>query len=750
MADKKKRKWFKPPQIMTGPNDLPFGDKLDLAKDGVEKTNGKGRLNPVTVDGERYPGGFTPDSAYPMQRGISIKQRGRDADKPNWVGDLIDAHFDSHNFVPVSRSAKERYDDRREALQQFGDWRTDYFMHDMQMSGNSPVPSLDPTLRSDQYKMIADLTKYHTGWENQDPVMYGFEVIIDALSSPLLNGSITDFLKLYPNVSELQSRKIVYHDFKKQFQKIFKTKGRINYEAGYNPYPLMSDEGSSAISQQANTQGSGQRLTRGKLAYLGHYLYKIEGLDKLVEGNTPAENNFIVDYGKDLIKLTFTEDLSGTLSSLAHLYKLMYWSRPNGKGLIPENLLRFNCEIVVHEIRNFNRVRPAMQGGNATAQLESLRDNVSRYIYSLRECQFYFDKMPHEASIDLGGAPKTYDAFDVSFDFKYSSLKYEKWISDTNKFGKYVGFNGGAIWKVGNKGSRLDQNFTVGREDNTTDRTLAGNTGGVKDNSVPVFYTSDTNTLGEPGVKDVERLKKYQVDPLPPIPPGNPEFDTDGNPIDWSKEDPSKAAPDVDQTVTKGTTVNASSEDGQGTTTDKGEEKPTLFQRFKEGSKKRAVKLGKKVASAFVDEFNNQVAMRVNVLNATLNNIQNVLGMSGLPEEPKNVYPKPYTPYGFGIFFDVRNELYNFAGEGLSSAIAGFDGIKDPYSDPSNPSLNPFGSIVQKFGSAPTVLKNNIAAGPQTLSAITQKYGGNPINLGKLGTNNGSPSLQDIIKKNGG
>jgi hypothetical protein len=732
MADKKKRKWFKPPQISTGPGDLPFGDKLDLPKDGIEKTNGKGRLNPITIDGERYPGGLTPDSAYPVQRGISIKQRGRDADKPSWVGDLIDAHFDSNNFVPVSRSAKERYDDRRQTLQQFGDWGTDYFMHDLQMNGNSPVPSLDPTLRSDNYKMITDLTKYHSGWENQDPVIYGFEIIIDALSSPLLNGSISDFLSLYPNVSELQSRKIVYHDFKKQFQKIFRTKGSIHFERGYNPYPLMSDEGSSALNQQANAQGNEKRLTRGKLAYLAHYLFKIEGIDKLVEGNTGAENNYLVDYGKDLIKLSFSEDVSGTLSSLAHMYKLLYWSRPNGKGLIPENLLRFNCEIVIHEIRNFNRIRPVMQGNNTVAQLESLRDNVSRYIYSLRECQFYFDKMAHDASIDMGSA-KTYDAYDVNFDFKYSSLKYEKWVSDPNKFGKYIGYNGGALWKVGNKGARLDQNFTVGRDDNTLDKTQAGNTGGVRDSSVPVFYTSDTDTLGEPGVKKIEKIKKYQTDPLPPIPPGNPEFDANGNPIDWSKEVPPETATDVDQTVTKGTTVNASSEDGQGATVDKGEEKPTLFEKFKEGSKKRAVKLGKKVANSFIDEFNNQMAMRTNVLNATINNIQSALGMLGLDQEPKNVYPKPYTPYGFGIFFDVRNELYNFAGEGVASAIAGFDGIKDPYSDPSNPSLNPFGSIVQKFGSAPTVLKNNAAAGPMALNAIVQKYGGKPINLGKLG-----------------
>ena len=82
---------------------------------------------------------------------------------------------------------------------------------------------------------------------------------------------------------------------------------------------------------------------------------------------------FLTDYNKDVIKLNFLEDLSATMGTLAHLYKLLYWSRPNGKGLIPENLLRFNCDIIVSECRNFNRVRKA---ANTSGDLEIIKDNV--------------------------------------------------------------------------------------------------------------------------------------------------------------------------------------------------------------------------------------------------------------------------------------------------------------------------------------------------------------------------------------
>ena len=84
--------------------------------------------------------------------------------------------------------------------------------------------------------------------------------------------------------------------------------------------------------------------------------------------------------------------------------------------LIPENLLRFNCQIIISECRNFNRVKKSLANGN----LEVIKDNLSRYVYSLRECQFYFDKMPHGNDSDVGlQGPQIYDNHSAFFDFKY-------------------------------------------------------------------------------------------------------------------------------------------------------------------------------------------------------------------------------------------------------------------------------------------------------------------------------------------
>jgi hypothetical protein len=79
---------------------------------------------------------------------------------------------------------------------------------------------------------------------------------------------------------------------------------------------------------------------------MNYYLKKVAGLKNLSESNTGDTKKYLVDYRKDLITLDFNEDVTLSIGTLAHLYKLLYWSKPNGKSIIPENLLRFNCDII--------------------------------------------------------------------------------------------------------------------------------------------------------------------------------------------------------------------------------------------------------------------------------------------------------------------------------------------------------------------------------------------------------------------
>jgi hypothetical protein len=319
----------------------------------------------------------------------------------------------------------------------------------------------------------------NTPFENNDPVMFGFEIVFDAVNSPLLNGSVIDFLNDYNQISELRSKIPVYEDFKHQFIKFFKTAGSVRVDTDR---AMLSRNKTNYANTEANKNDVDFFNARGRKPYLNYYLKKVGGLANLIEANTPETKKFLVDYRKDIITLAFTEDVSLSVSTLAHLYKLLYWSKPNGKSLVPENLLRFNCDIIVSEVRNFNRVRKALNGPNS-GNLEIIKDNVSRYVYSLRECQLYFNTMAHNADIDLGNIA-TYDEYSIQFDYKYSSVKFERFAPTTDGFGQYVGYDGGAIWKIGNKGER-------------TNRGTQSNSG--LDTSNPRFYTVGGNKWNQNG-----------------------------------------------------------------------------------------------------------------------------------------------------------------------------------------------------------------------------------------------------------
>lgn len=356
----------------------------------------------------------------------------------------------------------------------FSDYRMDYFRHSLQVIDNlgKPITGIDGA----QEALLSQYTG--TPYENNDPVMFGFDIVVDAISSPLLNGSVIDFINQYSSINEIAARKIVYEDFKNQFVKFFRTKGtvRINQEA------LEAGGMTRTTTNPANLDTNLSIAWPGKKAYMGYYIKKISGLDLLSESNRGTTFKYLPEYRTDMITLEFFEDVSLSLGALAHLYKLLYWSKPNGKSMIPDNLLRFNCDIIISECRNFVRTRRDVQSGN----LEVVKDNLSRHVFQLRDCQFWFDKSVVPNDVDLGGAgPTVFETHSVSFDFKYVAERFEKFAPFGN-FGAYIGYNGGAIWKIGNAGERENRNLESG--------------GSTTDSSIPKFLTFNKNPFNEEGV----------------------------------------------------------------------------------------------------------------------------------------------------------------------------------------------------------------------------------------------------------
>jgi hypothetical protein len=613
---------------------------------GINKTDGASPISLIGRGGNREKPGFTPNESYNSML------------SKDWYGQLLESHPDYSGKKKNSKdlSTEDRFNlskdfpktegepySTRDWHLIFNDTSMDYFKHGLQVidGKNSQLRSeknaretwdgYEEGVPSRLAQVLGDTdgTK-GTPYENTDTVMFGFEVIVDLVNSPLLNGSVEDFIASFPYVNEIATRRKVMNDFRQQFLKIFKTKGTFR---------VGPDKPTASIktSNYANTENGSKMFSSGKPAYMSYYLKKVGGLEKLIEANLPDKNKALVEYRKDLLKLTFTEDVSLDMGTLAYLYKLLYWSKPNGKNIVPENLLRFNCDIVISEMRHFNRVRKGVTNGD----LEVVKDNLSRYVYTLNECQFWFDKIGHEDEVDLS-SPKTFDDFVVTLDYKYATTKFERWTPDGAGFGKYVSYNNAAMWKVGNPGARAGASASDAYSDE-------------KDIAVPRFYTnSGGNTLKQNGVSSAIVLDSY-----------NPSFTINESvetPVSGSASKSSKKSGDE-------------TEEGDAVDEKKALRKKKRkegFDAFKERSTKAGKALGSKLKTTLQREVRAQVNTRLRLLNNTLDKIRNEAGI-GRMREPTNVYKNYDNPLGIssGSFFDVQNSLRDFAGDALGGKIGG-------------------------------------------------------------------------------
>jgi hypothetical protein len=238
---------------------------------------------------------------------------------------------------------------------------------------------------------------------------------------------------------------------------------------------------------------------------------------------------------------------------------------------------------------------------------------------------------------------KDFDQFVVTMDYKYVTSKFERWIPDSYGFGIYAGYNNGAMWKVGNPGGRGTQ---------STD-----SAGTIDDNSVPKFFTSNTNTLKNNGVKAPIVLETYSGSgPIESIKNDNTGTSKGANPSD-DGEGPNEKS---------NTAVKSGNRSPQ---------KKTDFQNFIDNSKKASAKLAKNLEKAAVKELKSQVNTRLRLLNNTLDKLRNDAGI-GRMREPTNVYKTYSNSLGIssGFFFDVHNSLRDFAGESVGGKLGGILG----------------------------------------------------------------------------
>lgn len=249
-----------------------------------------------------------------------------------------------------------------------------------------------------------------TPYENEDPVFFGFEIIIDAAHSPLFNGEILKFMdEIAGSVgtktgTEIFNRKPILDSFCFESLKYFKFKNDVG---PYVVSPTFLDE----LSESARELFKNTFDMYGSTIEKKHYVKKVENLDKLVEANGPKAASGFVKYREDTIKISFYEDVTLSTGTLMNLYKLLAWSRQRGKHLIPDNLLKFDCEIIISEVRNMSRVRSAFNE-NFNLTTTQPGDQVTQNVSTISR-NFFIPGANAGAFFEPGGDPSSTALIDL-------------------------------------------------------------------------------------------------------------------------------------------------------------------------------------------------------------------------------------------------------------------------------------------------------------------------------------------------
>jgi hypothetical protein len=453
---------------------------------------------------------------------------------------------------------------------------------------------------------------------NEDPLYTGFEIIIDTTSSPLFNGEAANFISKFSGNKEINSRAQVLNDFIFEAFKFFK----------FNTPPANLD--------------SSDKIFVTPYVKKMHYLKKVNGINKLIESNTPSQQSSFVKYRNDLLTLSFYEDTTLELGTLMSLYKSLYWSRINGKNVIPENLLRFDCKLIVSEVRNFTRVKRAAE----TGQIQTLKENVSRYVYDLYECQLFFDKMSHGDSVTME-AMNSPDSSEISMSWKYSTMRFERYDYRSN--------DGKGLYKHLDNKLLEPQSYSPDTSDNAI----------ITEDGIIPFVNSSLQALnnGYSGKDKVNSFVDSRFEALSSEDLGDEEGDTTVEDLK-TNDKINLYAKYFDRVAPEDTSKSAGIYPSSSLN---GEDENQISLNKDSNFKKAGNKLLQNIKKAALNEAQRQLNNQFRLVNNSLDKIRSSFGI-GRMREPTNVYSNlPNAQF----FFDVKNSLRDFGGDVLGGLLGG-------------------------------------------------------------------------------
>jgi len=635
-----------------------YGDSITGNKGGGLFTKGGGGKNVTELGGLNNPQLFIktenlapfaryvnteqidPNTGYPVEYGVAIKN------EPSQYDDSVQP---------------KRMEQRYMVYDYYNSWGNKNFTHLLDFfiskEGLPSVPRILATEapQSALQSIYLGSSFVRTLDDNEDPTILGVDIRFKSQTSPLFNNALIGFIKAFgPTYDEIASRETIVYKLREQLTKFIPT-----------------DSLGDATYRRAKS----------------YYLQSVSGLDKLVEAGGP-EGKYFIDFGKDLITLEFLEDVSQNMGYVAALHKTLAYSKINGKQIIPSNLLRFDLELKITEMRNYKR--NAKDPKNQ--KILSFNDRISTYYYTLYECQFIFDKMPHSDTVS-NNKTETLENYKLSFNFKFATLSFARYdgkvtiLPDGNAKINYFIINNlrknlMKAYPNENSYDSMVENIDSYPKLSKFGQNLDSNNGGdVNSNDLATNTVPDGQTEFEPTLEDFKQQEELKTSSVTDSPDAvsdqsrpqigtNKQFDQieaslrNGQVTQASSQVTTQAA------LLNRTLGNIYDKTGVGSIIPKSNftntnQKTNIESKGGErGFFENAVtdKLKRELKNAVVNQINRTIIERARLLNNAIDDIRNQIPFAGRMSEPTNVYT------GTNAFRnDIINALRNFVGASIAS-----------------------------------------------------------------------------------
>ena len=152
-----------------------------------------------------------------------------------------------------------------------------------------------------------------------------------------------------------------------------------------------------------------------------YYLQSIEGLQDVYKKYFNTSADPFLGGNDTKIKISCLESIDLRMSALFDAYFRAIWDRRYRRMMIPRNLQKFNCAVIVHDMRRLLAISNS-DYKTKIENWESVEQNTSMIIFRFKNCIFDVDAIGDTLS-GVSNADKTEAKF--SFQFTYGNVEID-------------------------------------------------------------------------------------------------------------------------------------------------------------------------------------------------------------------------------------------------------------------------------------------------------------------------------------